>query len=213
MSTPKSLLVIVLSKPGTSPDAGRTPSQWTWRRFRLGNGLQRLRFLQDTHSYLIEAVQRIDRDLRKLFDQNYPQVLTHGDLSLTNILVDEDDLSITGIVDWSLASVLPLGMELDTLRLTPGSMDLDGWADFECRGRLEAAFWEELFSSIQEDDVVKQRKIRNLAETACKLGAILRYAFKRDEAGRPTFEVLPQAAPYLPTWFAKESWSVLVLKT
>ena len=71
-------------------------------------------------------ISELEHRLPILFSQEYPQVLTHGDLSRTNILVDKDMYEITGIVDWSLVTVLPFGMELDCLLLTTGYMDLSG---------------------------------------------------------------------------------------
>lgn len=70
-------------------------------------------------------------------------MLTHGDLSLTNILVDETSHQITGLVDWSLATVSPFGLELDFLLLTMGYMDFSGWHDYECKALLQTAFWDE----------------------------------------------------------------------
>ena len=48
---------------------------------------------------------------------------------MTDILIDKDMYEITSIVDWSLTTVLPFGMEPDTLRLTTDHRDLDGWRD------------------------------------------------------------------------------------
>ena len=64
------------------------------------------------------SISKLEHSLPMLFSPDYPQVLTHGDFSITNILVDKNTFEITGLVDWSLAAVLPFGVELDTLRLT-----------------------------------------------------------------------------------------------
>jgi aminoglycoside phosphotransferase (APT) family kinase protein len=82
-------------------------------------------------------LSRLIEVLPSLFSQDHPQVLTHGDLSLTNILVDETTFEITGIVDWSLTGVMPLGMELDILFLTTGFMTLHGWHDYACKPILQ----------------------------------------------------------------------------
>lgn len=79
-----------------------------------------------------------------LFSDKYLQVLTHGDFTKTNVLIDPDTYETTGIVDWSLASVLPFGVELDCHFLMTGCMDLDGWHNYACRERLWEAFWAEL---------------------------------------------------------------------
>lgn len=80
-----------------------------------------------------------------LFSQGYPQVLTHGDFLVTNILVDKNEFEITGIVDWSLATVMPFGMDLDILFLTTGFMTRDGWHDYACKLLLQDIFWQEFW--------------------------------------------------------------------
>jgi len=147
--------------------------------------------------------------LSVLFAQEYPQVLTHGDLSLTNVLVDENTHEITGIVDWSLASIFPFGLELDTLYLTTGYMDLGGWHDYSCRERLHQSFWNEFWSvsGIGDDEDKnkgRRKRIRDMAEKAAKIGAILRYAFRRNADGSPSEELVSEgkssSARYLRAW-------------
>ncbi|KID63586.1 Protein kinase-like domain protein, partial [Metarhizium brunneum ARSEF 3297] len=147
----------------------------------------------------------LERSLPALFARHYPQVLTHGDLSRTNILVDEDTYEITGIVDWSLASILPFGMDLDCLFLTTGYMDRHGWHDYACRSRLHEAFWTEFWSASQVRDDVRQYKIRETAERVAKIGAILRYAFQRNADGSPSETLMSDGAltwSYLQAWLA-----------
>lgn len=86
------------------------------------------------------TLSRLISCLPSLFSPDYPQVLTHGDFSVTNILLDEDSFEITGIVDWSLVSIRPFGMDLDILFLTTGFMKLDGWYDYACQRRSQEAF-------------------------------------------------------------------------
>lgn len=125
-----------------------------------------------------------------MFDQTYPQVLTHGDFSITNILIDEETFDITGIVDWSLASIMPFGADLDILFHTTGFMTLDGWNDYSCRSKLVDVFWTELWhvAGIEGDDM--RRRIRASAEAAAKIWAVLRLAFHRNADGSPSDEVL-----------------------
>ncbi|KAL1846486.1 hypothetical protein Daus18300_014236 [Diaporthe australafricana] len=146
----------------------------------------------------------LERSLPILFGQEYPQVLTHGDLSLTNILVHDDTYEITGIVDWSLAALLPFGMELDCLFLTTGYMDRGGWHDYACCSQLREAFWLEFWSASGIEDSAR-RNVRNMAEQAARTGATLRYAFRRNANGSPS-EVLASeealAWSYLREWLA-----------
>lgn len=135
----------------------------------------------------ISIISELESILPSLFASEYPQVLTHGDFSKTNILLDPDTYEITGIVDWSLATVHPFGLELDCLFLMTGCMDLRGWHDYACRPRLWEAFWAEFWtvSGIEDDDVSRDN-IRYMAEAAAKVGAILRYAFNRNDDGGPS---------------------------
>jgi aminoglycoside phosphotransferase len=157
------------------------------------------------------VVSELASRLPALFAQEYPQVLTHGDLSRTNILVDEDTFEITGIIDWSLAAILPFGMELDTLYLTTtGYMNLGGWHDYACRSRLHQAFWNEFWSAsgIGDDgdyDDGRRAKIRDMAEQAARIGAILRHAFQRNADGSPSETLVDDGAVtlrYLQAWLA-----------
>lgn len=147
----------------------------------------------------------LDISLPSLFVQEYPQVLTHGDLSMTNILLDENTYEITGIVDWSLASILPFGMDLDCLFLTTGYMNRDGWHNYECRSRLLETFWTEFWSNSEVRDNWRRLRIRDMAERAAKIGALLRYAFQRNADGSPSETLMPKESltwRYLHAWFA-----------
>lgn len=139
----------------------------------------------------ISIISELETILPLLFASEYPQVLTHGDFSKTNVLVNPDTYEITGIVDWSLAAVQPFGIELDCLFLMTGYMDLSGWHDYTCRPRLWEAFWTEFWtvSGIEDDGGLRRESIRSMAETAAKIGTILRYAFDRNADGGPS-EVL-----------------------
>lgn len=133
----------------------------------------------------ISVLSDLEAILPRLFTGDYPQVLTHGDLSYTNILVDPESYAITAIVDWSLADVQPFGLELDCLFLMTGSMTLEGWKVYTCRSRLVEAFWSE-FWIVARIDVVDRGTIRFLAEEAAKIGLVLRYAFQRNANGGPS---------------------------
>ncbi|KIL90690.1 hypothetical protein FAVG1_06425 [Fusarium avenaceum] len=134
-------------------------------------------------------LSKLVENLPLLFSQDYPQVLTHNDFSVTNILLDENKFDITGIVDWSLATVMPFGMDLDILFLTTGFMTRDGWHDYACKTVLLDAFWKEFWtvSGIEEE---RRGRIQSLAEAAGRIGAILRLAFRRNADGSPSEEVL-----------------------
>lgn len=120
----------------------------------------------------ISTISEVENILPMLFTGQYPQVLTHGDFSKTNILVNEDTYEVTGIVDWSLATLQPFGMELDYLFFMTGCVDLSGWHDYTCRPRLRAAFWAAFCTASGiEDDASRQENIRTTAEAAAKIGS------------------------------------------
>jgi hypothetical protein len=153
----------------------------------------------------MSTLSELQTVLPVLYTGEYPQVLAHGDLSKTNILVDPDTYEITGIVDWSLAAVQPFGMELDCLYLMTGYMDLNGWHDYACRPRLLEAFWAEFWASagIRDEGGSTRQRVRAIAEAAAKIGAVLRYAFDRNDDGSPS-EVLSTSGTQLTmlvAWF------------
>lgn len=131
------------------------------------------------------SILRLEAKLPQFFDSAYPQVLTHGDLSKTNVLVNSETYEITGVVDWSLATVQPFGMELDSLFLMTGCMDTRGWHSYECQSQLWEAFWVAFWEETEIED--RHRKsFRDQAETAAQIGALLHYAFVRNVDGSPS---------------------------
>lgn len=177
---------------------------------KLSAVTSRLQFLSASlppHAqFLSSALPALLTALPRLFTPSYPQVLTHGDLSLTNILVSPRCLAIRGIVDWSLGEILPFGLELDILFLTTGFMDLEGWHNYEYGLRMREAFWENFFSVFARMgwDDAKRALIRREAEAAAKIGAVLRYAFKRNADGSASRELADEGSTgwkYLKAWF------------
>ncbi|KAI0135525.1 hypothetical protein F4814DRAFT_444343 [Daldinia grandis] len=133
--------------------------------------------LKESPSILSNSViSKLIEDLPRLFNQYYPQVLTHEDFKL----------EITGIVDQSLTAVMPFGMDLDILFSSIGYMARNGWHDYACKLLLQDVFWA--MSGLEGDE--HRDKTRGLAETASKIGAILRLAFQRNADGSPSEEVL-----------------------
>lgn len=125
---------------------------------------------------------------------------------MTNILVDEDTFEITGISDWSLATMMPFGMDLDIIFWTTGVMTLQhGWRDYTCKPMLQDVFWEEFWagSGIEGDE--PRRKTREFAEAASKTSAILKLAFRRNGDGSPSEEILlsESRAKQFRAWFGE----------
>ncbi|KAI5864082.1 kinase-like domain-containing protein [Durotheca rogersii] len=152
-------------------------------------------------------LSKLIENLPSLFSQDYPQVLTHGDFSVTNILVDENKFEITGIIDWSLAAVMPFGMDLDILFLTTGFMTRDGWHDYACKPLLQDTFWEEFWAVPGIEGEELRGRTQGLAEAAGQIGAILRLAFRRNADGSPSEEVLMSESrmKQLRAWFGEQA--------
>ncbi|KAJ5725460.1 uncharacterized protein N7483_006817 [Penicillium malachiteum] len=165
--------------------------------FQVQNGTQeeihrQLTKVKSTHfeSVLPDAtILELQRSLPVLFQQTYPQVLTHNDISQTNILVNEETFEITGLVDWSLAKVLPFGMELGTLILATGYMGIGEWHTYTCRQRLIDAFWAEFWAQCQIVDPIRQQEVRSIAMQGAKIASVLHYAFKRNADGTSSEEL------------------------
>ncbi|KAJ5934324.1 hypothetical protein N7466_003871 [Penicillium verhagenii] len=139
-------------------------------------------FKQQAPSILpAHKIDELIQILPTLFSTDYPSVLTNGNLSLTNIRVDEATYGITNIVDWSLAKVLPFGMDLDILFLVTGYMGLRRWRDYKCKQFMLDCFWDEFWASV--DPRGDRESGRVLAEKAARVGALLRYGFTRREDG------------------------------
>ncbi|GAP89016.1 putative protein kinase-like domain [Rosellinia necatrix] len=151
-------------------------------------------------------VSKLVGNLPVLFHQDYPQVLTHGDFSVTNILIDEGTFEITGVVDWSLATIMPFGMDLDILFLTTGFAARDGWHDYACKILLQDIFWDEFWAASGIDGEERRARIQGLAEAAGQIGAILRLLFRRNADGSPSEEVLvsESRAKQLRAWFGEK---------
>lgn len=56
---------------------------------------RRLALLRSSNMFGTEVVLELEHSIPKLFASDYPQVLTHGNLSVTNTLVSEDTCEIT----------------------------------------------------------------------------------------------------------------------
>lgn len=139
--------------------------------------------------------------LPTLFSAEYSSVLTNGNMSLTNIRVDEATYEITNIVDWSLAKVLPFGMDLDVLFLVTGYMGLSNWRDYECKQFMLDCFWDGFWVSVEPH--VDRGRVGMLAEKAAMIGALLRYGFTRREDGASdsVISVFDRDSALLRAWF------------
>lgn len=166
------------------------------------------------HSYIQDTINELESEdgVSCLFSTEYPQVLHHGDLSGTNILVDEQTFDITGFIDWSLAAMKPFGLEIWALRRAGGNMTADGWSDFSCRNVAELAFWDEFFKIANIKDPDRRTAVRRQAELAGKLGLILRFAFNKTIGGEVLDTLASKPSRFLSEFLKNQNWSQIVLR-
>lgn len=119
--------------------------------------------------YLREFVCKLQEKLPMLYSMGYSQVLLHGDLSLTNVLVEPTTFCISGLVGWSYSSTAPFGYEMGFMRKMAHIFNSDG-LDFAYRDDLEKTFWAELFEQMGIIDLPTRSAIRYQAEDAMQIG-------------------------------------------
>lgn len=123
--------------------------------------------------------------------------LTHGDFQLGNVLIG-DDLAVTGVVDWELASIGPVGCDV-------------GWLTLFLDPSLWAPEWAEEFTATIPQGYVAERYSVHAGEPipdadwylayACfKYGAIVcfnHYLHTTGKRADPLYERLIDSAPHL----------------
>ncbi len=118
-----------------------------------------------------------------------PWVLTHSDLSNTNILVNSDSGHLTGMVDWADASIEPFGIALWGLESILGCSGPQGWAYHgndvsHSRRMFHVVFLAEIGGAISDKTCRAIEELRTL-------GLLLRYGFSWDEgAEKPTRDTI-----------------------
>lgn len=135
-------------------------------------------------SQFAEVIEKIVQSSNEIFQQ-VPWVLTHGDLSNMNILVEPDSGHLTGVVDWAEASIQPFGMGLWGLESVLGCSGRDGWTYFGGDALCSRQLFRETFH--KEVGMPVSLETRGALEEARILGVLLRYGFCREDGTeRPT---------------------------
>ncbi|KAI9148142.1 hypothetical protein HJFPF1_11966 [Paramyrothecium foliicola] len=111
--------------------------------------------------------------LELLFDDTYPMVLNHGNVSELNMIVDPSTGGINGIVGWTAAHVSPFGMSLWTLENILGSMDETGWHYHDRHMELRTQFWRTFEEAVGGLSDCEKQAI----EVARMAGLFIRYGF------------------------------------
>ncbi|KAI0526429.1 hypothetical protein F5B22DRAFT_585713 [Xylaria bambusicola] len=97
---------------------------------------------QSLPSRFAPNLDRVSKELPRLFKDTLPFVFCHDDLREMNILIQPETGSITGVVDWAEARILPFGLTLWALENILGYMNSKGWHYFNNRHELEKIFWD-----------------------------------------------------------------------
>jgi Ser/Thr protein kinase RdoA (MazF antagonist) len=118
----------------------------------------------------LPLVDRVMKNLHKLTAPNYPFVLTHGDFSEFNLLLDEVSGAISGVVDWPETSILPFGFTLHGVEYGLGAMYAYGWTYRENASHVREHFWATFKQIVQPTkDEVEAMMLARLA------GILFRY--------------------------------------
>ena len=137
---------------------------------------------------------RIIRDgLSLLFEKSYPLTLNHGDLSGLNVFVDPCSGHITGIIDWSEATICPFGISLWGLENFLGFMDSKGWHYYPNCDALRSLFWMEfelIAGELSSDD-------KRAIQIARMAGLFLRYSFSWSNGGQELVKEKSMSFRYL----------------
>lgn len=151
-------------------------------------------------------LDRVRKELPLLFSKTLPFVLSHQDLCEMNILIDPETGSITGIIDWAEARILPFGFSLWAFENILGYMNSEGWHYYDNCNELQRIFWETFrmeAKNLSGNDL-RLIQITRMAGLFCRYGFILDgkvYKGVIDESDMSSFH-------YLDAFCAAEDWGL-----
>ena len=110
----------------------------------------------------LPLVDRVLKNLHKLTTLSYSFMLTHGDYSEFNLLLDEVSSAISGVINWPEACILPLGFTLHGLEYGIGAMYANGWTYHKNAPHVREHFWATFKQIVQpnKDDVEAMKLAR-----------------------------------------------------
>ncbi|KAI3340635.1 hypothetical protein F4824DRAFT_496922 [Ustulina deusta] len=151
-------------------------------------------------------LDRVRKELPLLFSKTLSFVLSHQDLCEINILIDPETGSITGIIDWADARILPFGFSLWAFENILGCMNSEGWHYYDNRHELQRIFWETFRMEAKNlsDDDLRLIQITRMAGLFCRYGFILDGKVCKgviDESDVSSFH-------YLDAFCAAEDWEL-----
>jgi len=128
-------------------------------------------------SRFLPSVQSCIDHLRDIM--SLPMVLSHSDLSSSNIMVDETTCHLNSVLDWAEAEVCPFGLNLQCIEGVTGKLHLrDGWIRYEDYDTLQQTFWDRFLTEVGGLSTQEIRVIK----LASVLGVLLFYGL---DSGTP----------------------------
>ncbi|KAI1346789.1 hypothetical protein F5Y01DRAFT_308014 [Xylaria sp. FL0043] len=120
-------------------------------------------------------IATVCKELPLLFSDKRPFVLSHQDLCEMNILIHPDTGSISGIVDWAEARLLPFGFSLWGFEYILGYMSSEGWHYYYDRHELEWIFWQTLQAEARAmtNDDLQLISVARMAGLFCRYGLVM----------------------------------------
>ncbi|KAG9243473.1 hypothetical protein BJ878DRAFT_481078 [Calycina marina] len=106
-----------------------------------------------------------------------PWVLTHGDITAGNMMIDPSSGRLRGLVDWAEAEVLPFGISIYGLEEIIGDMTPAGFR-YQDASALRTVFWNELTAQLPE---LRQREVLEAVKHARDLGVLLWHGIAFDD--------------------------------
>ncbi|KAK3291879.1 uncharacterized protein B0H64DRAFT_242228 [Chaetomium fimeti] len=130
-----------------------------------------------------------------------PMVLLHNDLSGFNIMVEEEECRLVGVIDWAAAAEIgPFGMNLHSAQDLMSKVHLeDGRIRYEDYDDLERSFWETLSDEVGglSDGTIKAIKaarvlglLRSCGFTSQLANMPDRMPIRDDDGGRSNIMIL-----------------------
>jgi hypothetical protein len=157
------------------------------------------------------VLDRVRPSLYSLFteDSAIPLVLSHGDLCEMNLLVEAETGSLTGVIDWAEARILPFGFSLYGVENLLGYMDDEGWHYYDNAQQLRELFWRVFLEGVEGS--ISEATLQTIW-TARMAGLFYRYGFVFD--GKEILGVVgPESGSlrYLDAFCTPEGWVPVAL--
>ncbi|KAK4098388.1 hypothetical protein N658DRAFT_518019 [Parathielavia hyrcaniae] len=126
----------------------------------------------------LEAVTPYRALLQGLLDRvdefgRLPPWVTHYDVNDVNVLIDDGDCSVTGVIDWELSAPKPFGVRFGLIHTLAGEFT---GGEFRMPDEFELAegeFWKELFGGMPKETRAVLEENINLVQDAVILGTLL----------------------------------------